>query len=50
MLSSSKQHGQGITEYTLVLVLVTIILIIAVATVGPVVANLFGTVNASLGG
>ena len=48
MLFSLKERGQGMVEYALILVLVAIVVIAALTLMGPVLANIFSTVNASL--
>lgn len=46
----AKANGQGMVEYALILVLVAVVVIAAVTILGPLVGNVFSTVNASLGG
>jgi pilus assembly protein Flp/PilA len=48
MLFSLKERGQGMVEYALILVLVAVIVIAALTVMGPLVRNVFDTVNASL--
>jgi pilus assembly protein Flp/PilA len=48
MLFSLKERGQGMVEYALILVLVAIVVIAALTIMGPLVANIFSTINASL--
>ena len=43
-----KKKGQGLVEYALILVLVAIIVIAALAIMGPAIANIFSTINNSL--
>ena len=43
-----KERGQGMVEYAFILVLVAIIVIAALTLMGPIIANIFNTVNASL--
>jgi pilus assembly protein Flp/PilA len=43
-----KEKGQGMVEYALILVLVAVIVIAALTIMGPLVANVFSTINASL--
>ena len=45
---SLKERGQGMVEYALVLVLVAIVVIAALTLMGPLVSNIFATINASL--
>lgn len=50
--SSSKpkhEKGQGLVEYALILVLVSIVVIVALSALGPTVSNIFTNINASLG-
>jgi pilus assembly protein Flp/PilA len=44
MLYLPSEHGQGLVEYALILSLVTFIVIIALALLGPVIGNLFSNV------
>lgn len=44
-----KSKGQGMVEYALILVLVAVVVIAAVTIMGPLVGQVFSTVNASLG-
>ncbi len=48
MLFSIKERGQGMVEYALILVLVAIVVIAALTLMGPLVSNIFNTINASL--
>ncbi len=48
MLFSLKERGQGMVEYALILVLVAIVVIAALTILGPLVGNIFSTINASL--
>lgn len=40
--------AQGMVEYALILVLVAVVVIAAVTLLGPLVGNVFSTINASL--
>ncbi len=40
--------GQGLVEYSLILVLVAIVVIAALMILGPIVGNTFSTINRSL--
>lgn len=42
------QKGQGMVEYALILVLVAVLVIAALTIMGPLVANVFETINLSL--
>ena len=46
----SARRGQGLVEYSLILVLVAIVVIAALMILGPVVGNTFSTINNSLMG
>jgi pilus assembly protein Flp/PilA len=48
MMFSLKERGQGMVEYALILVLVAIVVIAALTLMGPLVRNIFSTINASL--
>jgi pilus assembly protein Flp/PilA len=48
MLFAPKEQGQGLVEYALILVLVAIVVIAALMILGPLVGNVFSTINASL--
>ena len=48
MLFAIKENGQGLVEYALILVLVVIVVFAVLAVLGPVVGNVFSTVNESL--
>ena len=41
MLFLPREEGQGLVEYAILLVMVTIIVIIVLALLGPAVANIF---------
>ena len=43
-----KSKGQGMVEYALILVLVAVVVIAAVTLMGPLVGNVFSTVNTNL--
>jgi pilus assembly protein Flp/PilA len=46
--ADTKRKAQGMVEYALILVLVAVVVIEALTIMGPVVANIFSTINASL--
>jgi len=48
MLFTPKEKGQGLVEYALILVLVAIVVIAALMVLGPLVGNVFSTINSSL--
>lgn len=43
-----SQRGQGLVEYALVLVLVAIVVFAVLMLLGPIVGNVFSTLNNSL--
>ena len=48
MMLSIKERGQGMVEYALILVLVAIVVIAALTILGPLVGNIFSTINGKL--
>ena len=48
MLFAPKEKGQGLVEYALILVLVAIVVIAALMILGPIIGNVFSTINSSL--
>ena len=48
MLIASKENGQGLVEYALILVLVAIVVIAVLMILGPTIGNAFSTINSSL--
>jgi pilus assembly protein Flp/PilA len=48
MLFALKERGQGLVEYALILVLVAIVVIAALMVLGPIIGNVFSTINDSL--
>ena len=48
MLFSTKEQGQGLVEYAIILVLVAIVVIAVVRLLGPAVGNTFSSINSSL--
>jgi len=48
MLCSIQERGQGMVEYALILVLVAVVVIAALTIMGPLVRNVFSTINESL--
>jgi pilus assembly protein Flp/PilA len=49
MLFAPKEKGQGLVEYALILVLVSIVVIATLTILGPRIGNVFSSINASLG-
>ena len=47
--STSRQLGQGMVEYALILVLVSIVVIVILLTMGNQILNVFSNVVAALG-
>ncbi len=50
MLFAPKEKGQGLVEYALILVLVVIVVIAVLMILGPMIGNVFSTVNTKLCG
>jgi pilus assembly protein Flp/PilA len=48
MKLSLTEKAQGMVEYALILVLVAVVVIAALSMMGPLVANIFESINASL--
>ena len=48
MLFSLQEKGQGMVEYALILVLVALVVFAALALFGPILADTYSTINASL--
>lgn len=48
MLMSIKERGQGLVEYALILVLVAIVVFAVLLLLGPIIGNVFSTINQSL--
>ena len=48
MKNSQTQKGQGLVEYALVLVLVAIVVVAVLMLLGPIIGNVFSTLNNSL--
>ena len=49
MFFAPKEKGQGLVEYALILVLVAIVVIAVLMLLGPIIGNVFSTINSSLG-
>ena len=45
---NKKEKGQGLVEYALILVLVAIVVIAVLMLLGPIIGNVFSTINSSL--
>jgi len=50
MLFAPKEKGQGLVEYALILVLVAIVVIAVLMLLGPIIGNVFSSINNSLSG
>ncbi len=48
MLFAPKEKGQGLVEYTLILVLVAIVVIVILALLGPAIGNVFSTIMTAI--
>jgi pilus assembly protein Flp/PilA len=48
MLFAPKEKGQGLVEYALILVLVAIVVIAVLMLLGPIIGNVFSTINSSM--
>lgn len=48
MLFRSKEIGQGLVEYTFILVMVSILVIATLLVLGPTIGNVFSNLNTSL--
>jgi len=47
-LLAHQEKGQGLIEYALIILLVAVVVIVALAALGPVVANVFDRISANL--
>lgn len=50
MLYTSREQGQGLVEYALILVMVALVVIAILAILGPQIANVFSRVTSGLSG
>ena len=50
MLFAPQEKGQGLVEYALILVLVAIVVIAVLMVLGPIIGNVFSSINSSLSG
>jgi pilus assembly protein Flp/PilA len=48
VLFTLKEQGQGLVEYALILVLVSIVVFAVLLLLGPIIGNVFSTINESL--
>lgn len=44
----AHQKGQGLAEYSMILVLVAVVVITVLSLLGPVISNMFATLNSEL--
>jgi pilus assembly protein Flp/PilA len=49
MFFARKEKGQGLVEYALIIVLVSIVVIAALMILGPRIGNVFNTISSTLG-
>lgn len=50
MLPVFNEKGQGLVEYALILILVSIFVMVLLILVGPQIGNLFSQINSSMSG
>lgn len=48
MLCASKEQGQGLIEYAIILSLVAVVVIVVMRMLGPKLGNTYSTINSSL--
>lgn len=48
MLFSSKEKGQGLVEYALILVLVAVVVIVILALLGPAIGMIFSNITEAI--
>jgi pilus assembly protein Flp/PilA len=48
MLCSVRERGQGLVEYALILVLVSVVVIAVLLILGPIIGNVFTKINSDL--
>lgn len=48
MLFASKEKGQGMVEYALILVLVALVVVVILALLGPAIGNVFSNIVSSV--
>lgn len=48
MLFAPKERGQGLVEYALILVLVSVVVIAVLLILGPMIGNVFTKINSQL--
>ena len=50
MLFASKEKGQGLVEYALILVLVAVVVIAVLTLLGPIIGNVFSDIMDAMNG
>lgn len=50
MLFAPKEKGQGLVEYALILVLVSVVVIVVLALLGPAIGEIFSNIMEAIGG
>jgi pilus assembly protein Flp/PilA len=50
MLSATKEEGQGLVEYAIILAFVAIVVIAVIRLLGPTIGNTFSSINNSIPG
>lgn len=50
VMNEVKERGQGLVEYALILVLVSVVVIAALTLLGPTISDIFSDINSELGG
>jgi pilus assembly protein Flp/PilA len=48
MLLVAKEKGQGLVEYAMILVLVSVVVIAVLLILGPIIGNVFTKINSKL--
>ena len=46
----AHEKGQGLVEYAVILVFIAVVVIVALRLLGPVISNMFATVNSEIPG
>ena len=49
MLHNPQERGQGLVEYALILVLVSVVVIAILTLLGPAIGNVFSTIKSNFG-
>jgi pilus assembly protein Flp/PilA len=50
MLCSMHEHGQGLVEYALLIVLIAVVAIVTFLVLGPAIGNALSKINSKLAG